>query len=154
MWNLYQTPEKQNLLQASTLQTLKDKGVLKIRINFSGSGDSGDIDDIEYIDMNDMSCWQQGYQGPEQSDVSDLTEQIRDQFFDFVDRQACKHGDWVNNEGGYGNVEIFTTDGSFHVEYYQRTVVSYSHEGESIYKQSDNLSTPYASMGQLPGTYS
>ena len=34
------------------LVKLKDKGINKIEITFSGSGDSGDIDDIIYYDIN------------------------------------------------------------------------------------------------------
>ena len=100
--------------------------------------------------MNDLSSWQQGYQGPDHRDI--YSDKIKDLFYDFVDAQACKHGDWVNNEGGYGAVEISTIDASYTIEYYQRTVQSYSHDGQSIYKEQE-ITAPYSSMAQLPGMY-
>ena len=150
MWSAQHQIEKQNLRQASILQALKDKGVRTIRISFSGSGDSGDIDEVEYMDMNDLSSWQQGYQGPDHDDS--YYNQIKDLFYEFVDTQACKHGDWVNNEGGYGSVEISTIDASYRIDYYQRTVSEYSHDGQSIYKEQE-IKAPYSSMAQLPGMY-
>ena len=150
MWSAQHQIEKQNLVQASILQALKDQGVKTIRINFSGQGDSGDIDEIEYMDMNDLSSWQQGYQGPDHGDS--YSDKIKDLFYEFVDTQACKHGDWVNNEGGYGSVEISTIDASYTIEYYQRTVAEYSHNGQSIYKEQE-ITAPYSSMAQLPGMY-
>ena len=149
--------EKTNLQKTALLQKLKDQGIAEIIINFSGSGDSGDIDEVEYIDMNGNSPWQQGYQGPENSTEND--NHIRDLFYEKVDDEACKHGDWVNNEGGYGSFKINTSTGAFELEYYQRTVESYMHQGDSIFDRYDNtieddIPLQYkVRMGQLPGTY-
>lgn len=106
--------------------------------------------------MNGLSSWQQGYQGPENPNQTE--EQIRDLFYDKVDYEACKHGDWVNNEGGYGNMTINTDTGSFELQYYQRTVESYTSEGDSVFDKFDNsfddVPLQYkVRMGQLPGTY-
>ena len=131
MWSAQHQIEKQNLRQASILQALKDKGVKTIRISFSGSGDSGDIDEVEYMDMDDLSSWQQGYQGPDHDDS--YYNQIKDLFYEFVDTQACKHGDWVNNEGGYGRFTVCTDTAQFEMDYNQRTVINAFYNGPSIY---------------------
>jgi len=107
--------------------------------------------------MNGNSSWQQGYQGP--YDSQECENQIRDLFFDKIDEEACKHGDWVNNDGGYGVFRIEIITGKFSLEYYQRTVESYEHQGDSIYDSFDNSEKNdipqhwKIRMGQLPGTY-
>jgi len=107
--------------------------------------------------MNGNSSWQQGYQGPE--NPTQFTNQISDLFYEKVDEEACKHGDWVNNDGGYGALRIETITSKFILEYYQRTVESYEHQGDSIYDSFDNdekNEIPQhwkVRMGQLPGTY-
>ena len=122
-----------NLKKSKVLLKLKDLGVKSIMINFSGSGDSGDIDDVEYTDMNGTSSWSNNYIGPDTS--NELDNEISDLFYDFVDEQACRHGDWVNNEGGYGTM-IINVDGTYQLDYHQRTTEFCQHSGESIYKES------------------
>jgi len=109
--------------------------------------------------MNGNSSWQQGYQGPE--NPTEFTNQISDLFYEKVDEEACKHGDWVNNDGGYGSLIIETATAKFKLEYNQRTVEFYEHDGASIYDSFDNdefnnVDIPQhwkIRMGQLPGTY-
>ena len=62
MFNQQVDKEQDNIIKASLLLALKDRGVKQISINFSGSGDSGDIDDIEFTDMNGNSSWSDAYQ--------------------------------------------------------------------------------------------
>jgi len=132
MWN--QTSiEQDNILKTSLLLALKDKGVKSITINFSGSGDSGDIDEIEYTDNNGHGSWNQGYQA---DNPGELEDKIRDAFFDFVDNEACKHGDWVNNEGGYGTMTIDTDSGEWELDYNQRTTEDYISQGQNVFTES------------------
>ena len=133
MFQNHKEQEITNLTKSKVLLKLKDLGVKSIRINFSGSGDSGDIDDVEYTDMNGTSSWSNNYIGPDTT--NELDAEISDLFYDFVDEQACRHGDWVNNEGGYGTMIIYV-DGTYQLDYHQRTTEFYQHSGESIYKES------------------
>jgi hypothetical protein len=93
---------------------VKDKGVNRININFSGSGDSGDIDDIEY------------YQGDEEIssaiEVKESDENVLKDFaYDIICSKVDTVGDWVNNEGGFGNIEIDTETNHYTLNYSQRT---------------------------------
>jgi len=93
---------------------IKDKGVSRININFSGSGDSGDVDDIEY------------YQGDEEiSSAIQIKESdenvLRDFAYDIISSKVDTVGDWVNNEGGFGNIEINTETNHYDLNYSQRT---------------------------------
>ena len=67
--------------------------------------------------MNGTSSWSNNYIGPDTT--NELDAEISDLFYDFVDEQACRHGDWVNNEGGYGTMIIYV-DGTYQLDY-QRT---------------------------------
>ena len=150
---LYQQVDKEQekIIKASLLLALKDRGVKEISINFSGSGDSGDIDDIEFTDMNGNSSWSDAYQA---DNPQEFDNQIRDLFYEFVDDHACKHGDWVNNEGGYGTMHIDVTTGKWNLDYHQRTTEEYSSIGETIY--NDKVLPQrliHVRMGQLGGTY-
>jgi hypothetical protein len=72
---------------------LKDKGVAKIKVEYSGGGDSGAIDTIYFTDHNDNL-------------ISIDLEEIPDYDEDTVEHIAYKYlnniEDWWNNEGGYG----------------------------------------------------
>jgi hypothetical protein len=76
---------------------LKDKGVAKIKVEYSGGGDSGAIDTIYFTDHKDDLL------------VIDL-EEIPDYDKDTVEHIAYKYlnniEDWWNNDGGYGTFEI------------------------------------------------
>lgn len=93
---------------------VKDKGVSRIVINFSGAGDSGDIDDIEY------------YQGDEEItssiQIKDSDENVLKDFaYDIICAKVNTVGDWVNNEGGFGSIEINTETNNYNLNYSQRT---------------------------------
>ena len=66
-----------------------------------------------------------------------LTEEestlLTDLFFDQIDTEACRHGDWVNNEGGYGRFTVCTDTAQFEMDYNQRTVINAFYNGPSIY---------------------
>lgn len=93
---------------------VKDQGVSRININFSGSGDSGDIDDIEY--------YQGDHEISSSIQVKDSDENVlRDFAYDIISAKVNTVGDWVNNEGGYGNIEINTETNNYTLNYSQRT---------------------------------
>lgn len=105
------------------LVQLKDKGVTEINVNFSGSGDSGDIDDV-YIHVNGEEL---GWHSDEKRNyISDEQEdQLRSEMFEFID-SAIEGRDWVNNDGGFGNVTIYLNSMTADVEYNQRTIDEHS----------------------------
>jgi hypothetical protein len=79
--------------------------------------------------MNDNGSWSEN----QLDNPQELEDKIRDIFFDFVDEEACKYGDWVNNEGGYGIMTINTIKGSWDLEYNQRTTEDYHADGSTVF---------------------
>jgi hypothetical protein len=105
------------------LVKLKDKGVTQINVDFSGSGDSGDIDDV-YLHVNgEELAWQidekRNYISDEQED------QLRNEMYEFIN-SAIEGRDWVNNDGGFGNVTIYLNSMTANVDYNERTIKGYS----------------------------
>jgi len=80
--------------------------------------------------MNSNASWSGSHQI---DNPHELENKIRDLFFDFVDEEACKYGDWVNNEGGYGVMYIDTVKASWSLDYNQRTIEEYCAEGSSVF---------------------
>ena len=113
------------------LVKLKDKGINKIEITFSGSGDSGDIDDIIYYDINGKY-----YYSSQMIDDSYINDQeyslLQNDCYDFID-DAIEGADWYNNEGGFGNITLDLDSMTADVEYSQRTVEEYSWQDLSLF---------------------
>mgnify|MGYP000085101357 CR=1 FL=1 len=113
------------------LVKLKDKGINKIEITFSGSGDSGDIDDLIYYDVTDKY-----YYSRDMVKNSYMTDEeynlLQNDCYEFID-DAIEGADWYNNEGGFGNITIDLDTMTANVEYSQRTVEEYSWEDLSLF---------------------
>ncbi len=113
------------------LVKLKDKGINKIEITFSGSGDSGDIDDIIYYDINGKHHYL-----TDMVSNSYMTEDeyklLQNDCYEFID-DAIEGADWYNNEGGFGNITFDLDSMTADVEYSQRTVEEYSWEDLSLF---------------------
>ena len=107
------------------LVRLKDKGVTKIQINFSGSGDSGDIDDLEFYTLTD---------GREHYiNHSDLSDYISNDEYDLLNNESysciedyIEGMDWYNNDGGFGSIIISLESMTAEVEYAQRTTEDFA----------------------------
>jgi hypothetical protein len=96
-----------------------------IRINYDGAGDSGDIGDIEFFN-HDFNYIDNAH-GKEYLILSE----IFDKHFD------DQIGDWYNDDGGYGYVEIDLKDGSYHIYANYRTISSESLEGTILDLKED-----------------
>lgn len=80
--------------QLSKLATL---GILKVDVSFSGSGDEGSIEEIIFT--------------PELPDDTEFDRNKFDEIlYDYLD--PAKVGDWVNNEGGRGEIQIDVPTGT------------------------------------------
>jgi len=113
---------KQQILK--TKLALLNKGVHTIRAHFDGGGDDGSITDIEYLDP-DGNCISD-YKGCEPFVTTDDIEELTYHFFEnYVNRV----GDWVNNEGGWGLIDISLSDLTYTIDYYQRTYEEYDDAG-------------------------
>jgi len=113
------------------LVKLKDKGINKIEITFSGSGDSGDIDDLIYYDITDKY-----YYSRDMVKNSYMTDEeynlLQNDCYEFID-DAIEGADWYNNEGGFGDITIDLDSMTADVKYSQRTVEEYSWDDLSLF---------------------
>lgn len=110
--------ELENLKYDVILYTLKDRNVKKILFEYSGENDDGAIDQIILIDNDDRTMHSNII-----DDVPNLMNELEDHVYDILETVS----DWVNNEGGYGEVCITTEDGKYRVSNNIRHI-SYSQE--------------------------
>jgi hypothetical protein len=97
------------------MQIILERGKIKtFVISFSGSGDSGQIDDISGKDVN----------GDEVKVPENVAKIVEAYAYDALDSIPY---DWVNNEGGWGELYIDMQDGSIRCEYNQRIETSEYH---------------------------
>jgi hypothetical protein len=103
---------------------LKDKGVKRIRIEYSGGGDSGAIDSIGYLDELD-SFIAIKYSGMEATDIPPAIENLA-----YVKLNNIE--DWWNNDGGVGYMIIDLNDLSYQIsnEIRYTEYETYNHNGD------------------------
>jgi hypothetical protein len=86
------------------LETLAAAGVVKIVIEYSGSGDSGAIDEVNFFDQAEMEI---------DSEAAGLVEEdnnfIEDQVYTILE----DYSDWYNNDGGQGTLTVDVSTGKF-----------------------------------------
>lgn len=95
---------------------LRDNSIYKVVSNFDGEGDSGEVYETTFYDVD----------GDEIAQPKKLYDQLEDFIYDKIQEAVNNYGgDWVNNNGGYGNLTIYLTDFTVECNYYQRTVDEY-----------------------------
>lgn len=113
---------------------LEDNDIESVEFNFDGGGDDGDINSIigndiwgqqHYLTMDIFS-----YNNLVKNDLPSL---ILDVFYEIVDDSVGEHGDWVNNEGGYGTLYYDPEDFTFKIDYYQRTTEDFEIFGKPLF---------------------
>ena len=90
-----ETKLKRNL----AVQVIKDHNIAKIEVDYSGGGDDGCIDDVRYedIDENKIDILME----------PDVSAEWDDLIYDMLSHHI--EWDWINNEGGYGQMMIDCT---------------------------------------------
>lgn len=102
---------------------LKDLGVDKVEVNYSGSGDSGDIDTITYYNK-----------AGEVVEIEGEYEEVYNKLQDYALILLEKIEDWWNNDGGYGVLNMFISENTYSIEnhIYITETEDYHHEGDLI----------------------
>jgi hypothetical protein len=113
------SPFRDAKLRQAVLNYLRVLGVQEVKIRFSGSGDSGQVDDVSSTPEVDLTVGAFEYDEARGSQYSDggwkeiivrntgsLKEVLETMAYDAA---AAVPGDWVNNEGGQGDVTIDLT---------------------------------------------
>lgn len=98
----------------------KDQGTHTIYVHFSGSGDDGGIDEVEFWDHNDKSI----------GIARDNYYDIEGQFYSMINSHTALEGDWINNDGGYGELIINLEKNEYEVEVHFRREESYAWDNQ------------------------
>lgn len=100
------------------IQKLLDKGISKVNITYSGSGDSGSIDCISYFDSED--------------DEQEIGDEYNSDIENTVYPLLQDIEDWYNNEGGEGVVVLNLNEKTYSINNRIRYIeyADYNHSGE------------------------
>ena len=104
-----ETKLKKNL----AVQVIKDHNIAKIEIHYSGGGDDGCIEEVNFEDINENNI-----------NVT-MTKEVEAEWdnllYDMVSNNV--EWDWINNDGGYGQMIIDCTKNPWNVKinHVQRT---------------------------------
>ncbi len=103
----------------SAMMAVKEAGIYKVEVDFSGGGDSGDIDEWRYYDEEKYEI-----------DVDD--ERIIDIIQRIGERIIHNHYsyDWYNNEGGRGTLHMDFKEKEWDIEGVQFVEEPNSESGE------------------------
>lgn len=118
----YQAECRARLLagHAQWLALLRTRGVVMVRAEYEGCGDSGQLEPCACFAAESV---------PADDRVGDAErEQIRDHFYDLLE---CRHGGWENNDGATGRFEWHIASDALtheHHAYYTETDTS-THQG-------------------------
>ena len=112
-----------DLKNSKVILELKDLGVDKVEVNYSGSGDSGDIDDVTYYNK-----------AGEVVKIEGEHEEVHNKLQDYAFILLDKIEDWWNNEGGHGILSMFISQNTYSIEnhIYITETEDYHHEGDLI----------------------
>lgn len=107
---------EQNQATLNKMQIILERQkVAKFNVAFSGSGDSGQVDDVGGEDIDGKAV-----------EISDVDAKIVKEYA-YLALEEMPY-DWVNNEGGWGELEINMYEGTVCCKYNQRIESSEYHE--------------------------
>lgn len=112
-----------------TLKAIKDKSIETIEITFSGGGDDGDIDNVNFI-KNGMHY---ANLNADEKKNEDIIKIITDWGWNIIEETADTAGDWVNNQGGYGEIIIDVFNKTYDVNYHQYITEDFNWTDESLF---------------------
>ena len=119
-----ETKLKRNL----AVQVIKDHNIAKIEVDYSGGGDDGCIDDVRYedIDENKIDILME----------PDVSAEWDDLIYNMISENI--EWDWINNEGGYGQMMIDCTKTPWKVTINHSQRVLEDHYYDDIDFDTDN----------------
>ena len=119
-----ETKLKRNL----AVQVIKDHNISKIEIDYNGGGDDGCVDEIRFEDHNENSI-------NVKMDAS-VEREWDDLLYDMVSHNV--EWDWINNDGGYGQMIIDCTQTPWKVNINHTQRVCEDHYYDDINFDTDN----------------
>ena len=119
-----ETKLKRNL----AVQVIKDHNIAKIEVDYSGGGDDGCIDDVRYedIDENKIDILME----------PDVSAEWDDLLYNMLSDNI--EWDWINNDGGYGQMIIDCTKTPWDVKINHTQRVTEDHYYDNIEFSTDD----------------
>jgi len=113
--------ENLTIKQKLKLRELKDLGIVRVQVHYSGGGDDGCIDstDAYILDENGKEKWDTNIV------PDDFLTMFEEVLYNFISRNV--EWDWVNNDGGYGSLEINVDTGDLTIHHTQRHTEDYEY---------------------------
>ena len=119
-----ETKLKRNL----AVQVIKDHNIANIEIDYSGGGDDGCLDEVRYEDINGNNI-DVKLDGEVEAEWDDLLYNILSENIEW---------DWINNDGGYGQMIIDCTKTPWDVKINHTQRVSEDHYYDNIDFSTDD----------------
>ena len=119
-----ETKLKRNL----AVQVIKDHNIAKIEVDYSGGGDDGCIDEVRFEDINEKKIYVK-LDGEVEAEWDDL-------LYDTLSHHI--EWDWINNDGGYGQMIIDCTKTPWKVNINHAQRVCEDHHYDDIDFDTDN----------------
>ena len=110
------------------VQVIKDHNIAKIEVDYSGGGDDGCIDDVRYedIDENKIDILME----------PDVSAEWDDLIYNMISENI--EWDWINNDGGYGQMIIDCTKTPWDVKINHTQRITEDHYYDNIEFDTDN----------------
>ena len=104
------------------LKELKDNGLVRLEVSYSGGGDDGCIDTYSGYEINEK--------GEEKWSQNSIPEKFQHEFDDYIYDFISDNieWDWINNDGGYGIVDIDLETGKMIISHSQRHIEDYHYD--------------------------
>ena len=119
-----ETKLKRNL----AVQVIKDHNIAKIEVDYSGGGDDGCIDDVRYEDIDEKNI-----------DIlmePDVSAEWDDLLYNMLSDNI--EWDWINNDGGYGQMIIDCTKTPWDVKINHTQRITEDHYYDDIEFSTDD----------------
>ena len=110
------------------VQVIKDHNIAKIEVDYSGGGDDGCIDDVRYedIDENKIDILME----------PDVSAEWDDLLYNMLSENI--EWDWINNDGGYGQMIIDCTKTPWDVKINHTQRITEDHYYDKINFSTDD----------------
>ena len=105
------------------LKQLRDQGLVKIEITYSGGGDDGCIDTYSGYEIDSKDGKEKWVQD---SVPTKFQNEFDDYIYEFISDNI--EWDWINNDGGYGTINIDLETGKLTIDHSQRHVEEYNYD--------------------------
>ena len=118
------------------LRELKDNGLVRLEVSYSGGGDDGCIDTYSGYELDEKGVekWSQD------SVPGNFEQEFDDYLYTFISDNI--EWDWINNDGGYGTITIDLETGKMTIDHSQRHIEDYHYDDiESELEKSLNGSS-------------